>query len=280
MSKKILIVEDDRSQRLMLALLIQKKLGMGVVEADSGRTALSILREGVQKDNIALAIIDFNMPEMDGIELLELIKQQYSDLPVIMLTGSKDVDIAVKVMKLGASDFLNKPVNYERLQISVHNTLKIGVLEKEVTRLKHKDENTFIFQDLIGHDGGLAAVVNMGRKAASANIPVLLTGETGVGKEVFAQAIHGESARVGGPFVAINCGAIPEKLVESTLFGHEKGAFTGAVSKAPGCFREAEGGGLSFWMKSGSFRWKRKLNCSVFYNKKKYALSVLINLFL
>lgn len=241
MSRKVLIVEDDRSQRRMVSMLVHKKLGLGAVEADGGPTALSILRGGARSD-ICLAIIDFNMPEMNGIELLGFIKQQYPNLPVIMLTGSKDVDIAVKAMKLGASDFLNKPIDPERFQISVHNALKIGVLEKEVTRLKHKDENTFLFEDLIGYDSGLLNVVNVGRKAACADIPVLLTGETGVGKEVFARAIHGESARIGNPFVAINCGALPENLVESTLFGHEKGAFTGAVSKLPGRFREAEGG--------------------------------------
>ncbi len=242
MSRKILIVEDEASQRRMIGLLVQRKLGLGAIEADGGRIALSILRDSPKRDDICLAIIDLNMPEMNGMELLELIKQQYPSLPVIILTGSKDLDIAVNVMKLGASDFLNKPVDPERFQVSVRNALKIGALKKEVKRLKHKDENTFLFEDLIGHDTGLYDVVSVGRKGASADISVLLTGETGVGKEVFARAIHGESARVGSPFVAINCGALPENLVESTLFGHEKGAFTGAVSKFPGRFREAEGG--------------------------------------
>lgn len=242
MSRKILIVEDESSQRRMLALLVQKKLGFGAIEADGGRTALSILRDGIHRNDICLVIIDFNMPEMNGMELLDIIKQQYTNLPVIMLTGSKDIDIAVKAMKLGASDFLNKPVDPSRFMVSVRNALKMGVLEKEVKRLKHKDENTFLFEDLIGHDTGLLDVVSVGRKAASADIPVLLTGETGVGKEVFARAIHGESGRVGGPFVAMNCGAIPKNLIESTLFGHEKGAFTGAISKSLGRFREAEGG--------------------------------------
>jgi len=242
MGQKILIVEDEHSQRHMLGLLVQRKLGLGSIEAESGRTALSILSGGVQRDNICLAIIDLNMPEMNGMELLEIIKQQYPNLPVIMLTGSKGINIAVKAMKLGANDFLNKPVDHERFEVSVRNALKMSVLEKEVSRLKQKDENIFCFENLIGHDSGLLEVVSVGRKATSADIPVLLTGETGVGKEVFARAIHGQSARTGKPFVAINCGALPENLVESTLFGHEKGAFTGAISKSPGRFREAEGG--------------------------------------
>ncbi len=242
MNRKILIVEDDASQRRMVALLVQKKLGFSVVEADGGRTALSILRDAPMRDDICLALIDFRMPEMDGLELLGIMKQQYPNLPVIMLTGSKDVKVAVDAMKAGAGDFLNKPVDPQRLQVSVQNALKMGVLEKEVKRLKDKDENTFHFENLIGHDRGLQDVVSVGRKAASSDIPVLITGETGVGKEVFARAVHGESARVGNPFVAINCGALPMNLVESTLFGHEKGAFTGAIAKSPGRFREAEGG--------------------------------------
>lgn len=242
MTKKILIVEDDSLQRRMVGLLVQKNLGLGTVEADGGRTALSVLRDAPQRDEICLVIIDFKMPEMDGIELLEILKQQYPMLPVIMLTGSKDIKVAVEAMKMGAGDFLNKPVDPQRLQVSVLNALKMGVLEKEVTRLKHNDENTFRFENLIGHDRGLLDVVSVGRKAAAADIPVLITGETGVGKEVFARAIHGESTRAGAPFVAINCGALPANLIESILFGHEKGAFTGAVSKSRGRFREAEGG--------------------------------------
>lgn len=236
-----MIVEDDPSQRQMISLLVKRKLEMASVSAENGLVALALLR-GDTENNIHLIILDLHMPEMDGMEFLEIVSQQYPKLPVIMLTGTNDMDMAVKAMKIGACDFLRKPVEPDRFQVSVHNAMKLRVLEKEVTRLKHKDEGTFTFEDLIGHDDGLSSVINMGRKAASADIPVLLTGETGVGKEVFAQAIHGESSRVGRPFVAINCGAIPKNLVESTLFGHEKGAFTGAISKAPGCFREAEGG--------------------------------------
>ncbi|PCJ96610.1 MAG: sigma-54-dependent Fis family transcriptional regulator [Zetaproteobacteria bacterium] len=242
MTRKILIVEDDPAQRRMISLLIHRKIGLGVVEADGGRMALSLLRDDVVRENICLVIIDLNMPNMGGIELLKLIRQQYPNLPIIILTGSKDLDVAVQVMKLGANDFLNKPINPQRFQVSVCNAMKIGALEKEVKRLKHKDENRFLFDDLIGYDRGLLSVVSVGRKAALAEIPVMLTGKTGVGKEVFARAIHGESARSGGAFVAINCGAIPKDLVESTLFGHEKGAFTGAITKSLGRFREAEGG--------------------------------------
>lgn len=241
MNNKILIVEDDMSQRRMISLLVRKVLNLESVEAENGRTALTLLRED-EEGAIRLVILDLHMPEMDGMELLDLLTQQYPKLPVIMLTGTKDTDMAVQAMKLGAYDFLTKPPEHERFKVCILNALKRSLLEKEVIRLKRKEEGNFTFEDMIGHDTALSKVVNIGRKAARADIPVLLTGETGVGKEVFARALHGESARVGGPFVAVNCGALPENLVESTLFGHEKGAFTGAISKSVGRFREAEGG--------------------------------------
>lgn len=158
-----------------------------------------------------------------------------------MLTGNKDIKIAVDAMRYGAADFLTKPPEPERLRVSIHNALKLSVLEKEVTRLKRQESGTLTFDSLIGYDKGLSSVVKIGRKAAGADIPVLWAKPVSV-KKVFARAIHGEGKRVGKPFVAVNCGAIPEQLAESTLFGHEKGAFTGAISKTIGRFREAEGG--------------------------------------
>lgn len=241
MSIKILLVEDDPSQRKMMSMLLIKKLKFSVIEAENGRDALDILQQDT-KHTIQLILMDVKMPKMDGLEALGIISQQYPHLPVIMMTGTTDVDNAVKSMKLGAYDYLEKMPEPERLKICIQNALKRSLLEKEVSRLKRKDEGVFTFDNMIGHDSGLANSVKTGRKAASADIPVLLTGETGVGKEVFARAIHGESHRTGNNFVAVNCGAIPEQLVESTLFGHEKGAFTGAIAKAIGRFREADGG--------------------------------------
>ncbi len=241
MTNKFLIVEDDPTQRHMISLLAKRKLDIETVEAANGNEALSLLRED-NEGEIRLVILDLHMPQMDGIEVLGIIVQQYPKLPVIMLTGTQDIDKAVKTMKLGAYDFLRKPIDTAHFEVSVRNALKMSLLEKEVTRLKRKDKGIFSFQDLIGHETGLAQVVSVGRKAAASDIPILLTGETGVGKDVFARAVHGESSRVGSPFIAINCGAIPENLVESILFGHEKGAFTGAISKSIGCFREADGG--------------------------------------
>lgn len=241
MTQKILVVEDDALQRAMIVQLLEKKLGHTTLEADGGRAALALLMTEAGK-TVKLILADHMMPEMDGLELLQILSEQYPHIPVVMLTGSKDIHVAVKAMQLGAKDFLTKPPEIERLQVSLQNALKTNALEKEVTRLRRKEDGTFTFDDLIGHEEGLQSAVRIGKKAAASDIPVLITGETGVGKEVFSRAVHGESRRAGKAFVAVNCGAIPEKLVESALFGHEKGAFTGAVSKSIGRFREAEGG--------------------------------------
>lgn len=242
MSIKVLIADDDAAQRRLIAMLLIKKLGYKIVEAENGKDALSILDADQREQSIQLIILDLRMPQVSGFEVLEQINEKHPGKPVIILTGSQDVEDAVHAMQMGAVDFLTKPVASERMIVSVNNALKMSTLTKEVTRLKKRESGTFSFNDLIGHNGGLESVVSIAKKAAASDIPTLITGETGVGKEVFARAIHGESSRAGAPFIAVNCGAIPENLVESTLFGHEKGAFTGAIHKAAGKFREAEGG--------------------------------------
>ena len=245
MTQPVLIVDDDEVQRQLLTVLLRKKLEFGAIEATNGREALEILEKDQSEAKtraIKLVILDVNMPVMGGLEALEIMAQKYPALPVIMLTGSKDVEEATRAMRAGAVDFMTKPFDAERMMVTVRNALKLSVLTKEVSRLKSEKRGTFTFENLIGHDDGLAGIVQLGRKAAMADIPVLITGETGTGKEVFARAIHGEGSRTGKPFIAVNCGAIPSQLVESTLFGHEKGAFTGATEKVIGKFREAEGG--------------------------------------
>ncbi len=244
MVQPILIVEDDKTQAQMLAGMLRRKMEFGSLIAENGREALDVLQRDEALGAIKLVIMDVSMPVMGGIEALEIIRQRYPDLPVIMLTGSSNVEDAVKAMRLGAIDFVIKPFEIERLSVSVKNALKMSVLKKEVTRLERQQKGTVRFESLIGHGEGLRHVVSLGRKAAQSDIPVLVSGETGTGKEIFALAIHGESAREGRPFIAVNCGAIPHNLVESTLFGHEKGSFTGAIGKVFGKFREAQGGTL------------------------------------
>lgn len=237
----VLIVDDDQMHREMLRTLLQRKLGVETVPAENGRAALDILHRDEAR-TIRAVILDLNMPVMGGMEALQIIRQRYPALPVIMLTGNKDAESATEAMKLGATDFVSKPYEAERMAVTVRNAMKIGVLSKEVKRLSEGRSGHFTFNHLIGHDAGLREAVFISRKAAASDIPVLITGETGVGKEVFARAMHGESRRAGKPFIAVNCGAIPSQLVESTLFGHEKGSFTGAIEKSIGKFREAEGG--------------------------------------
>lgn len=241
MNEPILIVEDDPLQQKMLQTLLRRKLGYGSALAGNGREAIDILSSDTY-GSIKMVVLDYEMPVMNGLEALRIIRDRYPHLPVVMLTGHKDIDNMVQIMKLGATDFITKPYEAERVVTTVKNALKISLLSKEVSRLKNEKACEFGFDDLVGHDSGLATVVAAARKVAASHIPTLITGETGTGKELFAKAIHGESAQSGKPFVAINCGAIPSQLVESTLFGHEKGAFTGATEKSLGKFREAEGG--------------------------------------
>lgn len=243
MKHTILLVEDEITQRMVNSRLIKNKLGMDVVEASSGKQAIDFIEKDLHHD-IDAVLLDIYMPGVDGYGALEAIKEMRPALPIIMLTASEDIGSVVKAIKMGALDFLTKPVTPERLNISIQNALKINGLSQEVSRLRKIDGNILTFSDLIGHDSGLLNVVNKAKKGAASDIPIMINGETGVGKELFARAIHGESNRKGAPFIAINCAAIPEKLIESTLFGHEKGAFTGAISKALGKFREAEGGTL------------------------------------
>lgn len=239
--KTILIVDDDKTHRHMLRTLLVRKAGYSILEAGNGVEALDIIKKD-QARTVSVVILDLSMPQMGGMEALNRIKQIRSTLPVIILTANQDLHDAVEAMKQGAMDFLNKPVQHERLLVSIRNALRLGDLSEEVSRLSRQREGTVHFSDLVGFDGGLEKTVKIARKASASDIPVLITGETGAGKELLARAIHGESNRAGGAFIAVNCGAIPSQLVESTLFGHEKGAFTGAVEKTAGKFREADQG--------------------------------------
>ncbi len=237
----ILIAEDDPMQAQMIGLLLTRKLGYQVCYAADGQEVLHQLSRADMAPVDAI-LLDIGMPTMDGFEALRAIRRMRPTLPVIMLTAQDDAALAVKAIKQGANDFLTKPVDPAKLDVALINALRLSELADEVRRLQREKEGTLTFHDLIGHQHGLAGSVQLGRKAAGSDVPVLLLGETGVGKELFARAIHGESKRGGGPFVTINCGAIPPNLVESTLFGHEKGSFTGATSRSIGKFREAEGG--------------------------------------
>jgi DNA-binding NtrC family response regulator len=242
MVKSLLIVDDDPTQRRILEEMV-KRLGFGTKTAGSGEQALQIL-EGAERGDISLVLLDLVMGGLDGMGVLDKLNGKAGVPPIIVQTAHGSIEAAINAMRAGAVDFVVKPVSPERLTVSIKSALKIEALAGEITRIKKKVEGTLTFADLVVRGEGMERVVALGKRAAASNIPVLIEGESGVGKELIARAIQGESERAGKPFVVVNCGAIPENLVESTLFGHEKGSFTGAVDKRIGKFQEADGGTL------------------------------------
>ncbi len=240
MTKLILIVEDDPSQREMLKYALSQA-GYTVEEASSGHEALGIL-SGDMARQFDLILLDMMIGEITGKDVLKFVRDTLPDLPVVVLTGHSSVNNAVAAMRDGAVDFISKPVQVDRLRVSIENALRLNKLSGEISRLNRKWAGQLSFDDLVGTSRAMKKVIAMAKKAAGSNVPILLEGESGVGKEVFARAIQGESDRSGKPFVVVNCGAIPGNLVESILFGHEKGAFTGADERHTGKFVDADGG--------------------------------------
>ena len=242
MAQTILVVDDDPVQRRLLETAITRS-GMQVVTAPGGQPALDLIG-GPRGDQITLVMLDLVMPDMGGLDVLAKLRPTNPDLPVIVLTAKGGIDSAVEAMRAGANDFLVKPASPERIAVSIRNQLKIGTLSGEVKQLKKKADNKLTFDDLVATSPEMKQVFRLGSRAAQSDIPVLIEGESGAGKELIARAIQGTSARSGKPFVTVNCGAIPENLIESILFGHEKGSFTGATDKHLGKFQEANGGTL------------------------------------
>ena len=242
MAQTILVVDDDPVQRRLLETAISRN-GMHVVTAPGGTPALDLIG-GPRGEQISLVMLDLVMPDMGGLEVLSKLRPIHPDLPVIVLTAKGGIDSAVEAMRAGANDFLVKPASPERIAVSIRNLLKIGTLSGEVKTLKKKAANTLTFDDLVATSAEMKQVFRLGIRAAQSDIPVLIEGESGAGKELIARAIQGTSVRAGKPFVTVNCGAIPENLIESILFGHEKGSFTGASDKHLGKFQEADGGTL------------------------------------
>lgn len=240
MAKTILIVDDDPTQRRLMRAVCEKA-GYSVVDADSGEAALQLL-QSERGGDIGLIMLDLRMPGLGGMETLKRSKALQEDLPVIVLTAQGGIDTVVQAMQNGAADFFVKPASPERVIVSINNALNMKTLKGEVTRLKRKRDGAMSFSDLIGTSTAMKNVARLGERAAGSNIPILITGESGVGKEMIARAIQGSSERARLPFVTVNCGAIPENLVESILFGHEKGSFTGAHQRHIGKFQEADSG--------------------------------------
>src|SRR6266487_4282134 len=242
MAATILIADDDAVQRRLVENMVQK-CGYEPLVVDSGDAAVALLT-APDAPAIDAVVLDLVMPGLDGLGVLSKMREAGLSIPVIVQTAHGGIDNVVSAMRAGAQDFVVKPVSFERLQVSLRNALNTSALKGELQRIRHSREGRLTFADIITRSETMAAVLRTAQKAAASSIPVLVEGESGVGKELFARAIHCSSERRSKPFVAVNCGTIPDNLVESILFGHEKGAFTGATERHLGKFVEASGGTL------------------------------------
>jgi DNA-binding NtrC family response regulator len=242
MAATILIADDDAVQRRLVENMVQKS-GYETAVVESGDAAVEFLT-GPDGQGIDCLVLDLVMPGLDGMGVLAKIRDAGLNLPVIVQTAHGGIDNVVSAMRAGAADFVVKPASAERLQVSLRNALATRALAGELQRLRRKHDGTLAIDDIVTRSEAMRPVLRAAEKAAASAIPVAIGGESGVGKELIARAIHGSGARRAKPFVAVNCGAMPENLVESILFGHEKGAFTGATEKHTGKFVEADGGTL------------------------------------
>lgn len=234
MSRRILVIDDERSIRDTLRDVLADE-GFSTRLAASGEEGLSFLR----KEGADLVLLDIWMPGTDGIHTLQLIRKEFPQQLVLMMSGHGTIETAVKAVKLGAFDFIEKPLSLDRLLVLVHNAVRMQALAEENHALKAQVERS---HEMVGRSSAFRKMQEMIRRAAPTTGSVLITGENGTGKEVVARHLHALSNRKGGPFIEVNCAAIPEGLIESELFGHTKGAFTGADQMKRGKFDLADGG--------------------------------------
>jgi DNA-binding NtrC family response regulator len=241
--QKVLIVEDEKAISGVLHSILSDELtDYEILVAEDGLEAYKLL----EKDDFALIISDIKMPKLSGLELLKQALQLKPDTTFVMISGHADIDTAVSALKDGAYDFISKPIDINRLITSVRNALdrktlvqKANTLQKENTQLKKKVSKKY---QMIGHSAALSKIQEMIEKVAPSDARVLITGPNGAGKELVAHAIHSQSERNRGPMIEVNCAAIPSELIESELFGHVKGSFTGAIKDKQGKFELANGG--------------------------------------
>lgn len=234
----ILVVDDDRPIRSTLREILEFEK-FKVEEAENGEEAL----EKVTNQKFDLVLCDIKMPKMDGIEVLEKLQEMHHDLPVVMISGHGTIETAVEAIKMGAFDFIAKPLDLNRLLVTVRNALDKSELVQETKTLRKKVHLSKL-NDIVGESKAIQEVKSLITKVAPTEARVLITGGNGTGKELVARNLHQNSDRKNAPFVEVNCAAIPSELIESELFGHEKGAFTSAVKQKLGKFEQAEGGTL------------------------------------
>src|SRR5881409_2299268 len=236
---RVLVVDDERSMRELLAIML-KQAGHEVTVADGGEAAIQALKS----DTFDLVITDLRMRRVDGLAVLRAAKEHSPPTVVLVVTAFASTETAVEAMKLGAYDYLTKPFKLDEIKLTIANALERKRLQDENQALKRQLRRERGFESFIGKSRQMLDIFDTIRKAAESDSTVLVTGESGTGKELVARAFHDESPRRNGPFVSVNCGAIPETLMESELFGHVKGAFTGAVAETIGLFSAAAGGTL------------------------------------
>ncbi|MDR2017492.1 MAG: sigma-54 dependent transcriptional regulator [Syntrophobacterales bacterium] len=235
----ILVVEDDQNQREIIKTILSKE-GFYVETADCGKTAMVLL----EASNFDVIVTDLRLPDIDGTEILKEVKARNRTSNVIIITAYGSIPSAIEATKLGAFHYLQKPFEKDQLLVVIHNAVNQARLTKDNIMLKDQLSEKFNFQNIIGAHGGMEELFRIVKKAAPTTSTVLIYGESGTGKELFAKSIHYNSLRKNKPFFAINCAAIPETLLESELFGYEKGAFTGALSRSVGLFEQANGSTL------------------------------------
>ena len=236
---RVLVVDDEPSIREMLKIVLRRD-GCDVQVAEDGRQALEALRAGP----VDLLLSDIRMPDMSGVDVLRTAKALNRDVVALMMTAYASTETAVEAMRLGAVDYLTKPFNMDELRIKVRQQLEARRIKQENVLLKRVLESQHAFSNMIGRSDPMLALFDMIEAVAKTTSTVLITGESGTGKDLVARAIHFNSLRRDRPFVAVNCGAVPETLLESELFGHMKGAFTGADTNKKGLVEAAERGSI------------------------------------
>ncbi len=234
--KTVLVVDDEKSVRDSLKMILEYER-YDVQYAENGEQAL----KAVQSSHLDVVLLDVKMAGMDGIEVLQRVRERKPDLPVIMISGHGTIETAVEATKLGAFDFLPKPLDRDKLLVTVRNALNQARLSQEKQKLEEAVEGK---RQILGNSAKIKEVLDVIERVAPTDARVLITGENGTGKELVARAIHKKSKRADRPFVEVNCAAIPAELIESELFGHEKGSFTGATSQRIGKFEQSDGGTL------------------------------------
>src|SRR3970040_92548 len=236
---RILVVDDEKSMRDLLSITLEKE-GYDVLTAAGGEPPI----EALHRESVDAVITDLRMPKVDGLQVLRVAKEISPDMAVIVITAVASTETAVEAMKLGAYDYITKPFKLDEVNLIIKHALERKHLRAENQYLRKQLETQHRFENIIGKSGRMVEVFDTIRKIADSPSTAMITGESGTGKELVARAIHFNSHRRDKPFVSVNCGAIPEGLMESELFGHVKGSFTGAVANKIGLFTAAEGGPL------------------------------------